>query len=41
MDEWKNVEPSEARVVGGVIEQHTIHSLKVVVLVSFLLKVVF
>jgi len=41
MDEWKNVGTSEARVVGGVIEQHAIQPLKVVVLISFWSKVVF
>jgi hypothetical protein len=41
MDEWKNVGTSEARVVGGVTEQHASQSLKVVVLLSFMSKVVF
>jgi len=41
MDEWKNLRTSEARVVGGVIEQHAIQSSKGVILVSFLSEVVF
>jgi hypothetical protein len=39
MDEWKNVGTSEAHVVGGVIEQHAIQSLKGAVLLLFLSKV--
>lgn len=41
MDEWKNVGTSEARVVGGVIEQHAIQSLKGAVQLLFFSKVVF
>jgi len=41
MGEWKNVGTSEAHVIGVVIEQHAIQSLKGVVLLSFLSKVGF
>lgn len=41
MGEWRNVGTSEAHVVGGVIQQHAIPSLKGVVLLLFLSNVVF